>query len=118
MIETSTMTDKELLELSAKAYGIKDLTWREGSQCFYYDDEETGRECWEPLDNDGQAFRLSVSLHIDIRQFMYFRDCMDCTIDRMGKAFSEKFNEDPRAATRRAIVRAAAYIGSQEVNHD
>jgi hypothetical protein len=88
------------------------MTWIEGSQSFCYDDKETGRECWEPLDDDGQAFRLAISLHIDILQFKHYKDYVHCNIDRMGKSFPEKFNEDPRAATRRAIVRAAAYIGS------
>ena len=98
--------DKELLELAAKAAGVE-VEWRNGSGCFYYDDPVTGREEWSPLDDDGQALRLAVKLGLQvygreiggsIEGFDVFVDEADC-------------GNDPYAAARRAIVRAAAEIG-------
>ncbi len=122
MTGTSTMTNKELLELSATAAGIKELTWREGSQCFYYDDDETGRECWEPLDNDRQAFKLAVDLGIAITPYPIYAMPKHSVIAKRYKngimrevnatECLEIYCDDKYAATRRAIVRSAAAIGS------
>lgn len=103
------MRDKELLELSAKAVGINELTWVEGSQLFYYDDEETGRECWQPLDNDKQAFRLAVQLDLPFRRA--FNGTFETGNDKSGFPIWEYREPCPYAAARRAIVRAAANIG-------
>lgn len=82
------MTDRELLELAAKAAGLNVGT-DEGS----YDD----LKWWNPLTNDGDALRLAVKLGIDVSkaQLVYY----------------DKTSNDPYAATRRAIVRTAAEIG-------
>ena len=98
------MTDKELLELAAKAAGIESngvYGWRvEGSDVV-----------WNPLTDDGDALRLAVKLGI------YFlvvteENAISARI-RNGPRCSwrEPINGDPYAATRRAIVRAAAEIG-------
>lgn len=102
------MGDNELLELSAKAYGCEGLEYRYGSDAFYYDDPETGRECWCPLDNDGQALKLAVKLHIDILNHESFCGANSGELDFI---VNEDYMDDPMAATRRAIVRAAAEIG-------
>jgi len=95
--------DRILLERSARAYECAGLTWRNGSQCFYYDDPETGRELWNPLDNDGQVFRLAVKLRIDISH------APDFVVAGSGTANSmRRENGDDRDATRRAVVRVAA----------
>jgi hypothetical protein len=94
-MKTSELTDKELLELSAKAAGI-DATFRwdgYGRGAMVCDDKTR----WNPLTTDGDALRLAVKLGIDIAQVQ---------ID-----FWDKDSTDPYAATRRAIVRAAAEIG-------
>jgi hypothetical protein len=85
------MTDRELLELAAKVAEIE------------YDgiaakDIYSGHYVipWNPLTDDGDALRLAVKLNVPLDGF---------TI-----APSEWMN-DPYAATRRAIVRAAAEIG-------
>jgi hypothetical protein len=100
-------TDRELLELAAKAAGIVGLTWRNGSQCFYFDDPETGRELWDPLQRDGQALRLFVKLGMGTKVMCLSTGC--------GRTLCEflpvDFEGDPAAATRRAIVLAAADIG-------
>ena len=61
------MTDKELLELSAKAAGIELL----GRSSLVM--EETfigfavaGRKTWNPLTDDGDALRLAVELRLSV----------------------------------------------------
>lgn len=109
--------DRKLLEMAAKAAGIPvrfDGPW---GVCGYSDDG-TGRMGswvnWNPLSDDGDALRLAVKLHIDIRHFMYRSNYMDCLVDRLGKGFTESTLDDSYAATRRAIVRAAAAIGEAQ----
>jgi hypothetical protein len=67
---------------------------------------------WSPLESDGDALRLAVKLNIRVRADSYSATCdwwagsgidfRELTLDCEG---------DPYAATRRAIVRAAAEIG-------
>ena len=96
------MTDKELLELAAKAAGLVMLTRDCDDGAPSVDDV-----LWNPLTDDGDALRLAVKL------------CMDFTLSgkhaaiaQSGGAMAQEYcNGDPHAATRRAIVRAAAIIG-------
>lgn len=74
---------------------------------------------WNPLTDDGDALRLAVKLKFTISR----NDCECCVVvfgdqDHEDLEVSERFKEvdgpeiqDPYAATRRAIVRAAAAIG-------
>lgn len=87
------MTDKELLELAAKAAGIEIQDER-----VWVDAKETmggSWEKWNPLTDDDDALRLAVKLHL----------LESSWLGDMSK------EADPYAATRRAIVRAAAEIG-------
>ena len=98
------MNDRELLEMAAKAagYTLKD----------YYD--VNGRwwpwchelkNYWHPLTDDGDALRLAVKLRMDVR--IYGTDVrVFC-----GGVVAFEGPPDFYAATRRAIVRAAAEIG-------
>jgi len=102
--------DRELLELAAKAAGLKNAL-------FYNEDDGKGwyaktgkREYWRPLTDDGDALRLAVKLRIDIRQFAQDDGRVSCLVDRLGYGWGEAVGDDPYAATRRAIVRAAAEI--------
>jgi hypothetical protein len=111
------VTDRELLEPAAKAAGFQfNPTISSGAGlygCFAEDAEQT-TYLWNPLTDDGDALRLAVKLHIDIRHFMYRDNRMDCLVDRLGRGFAENVNQDdPCAATRLAIVRAAAEIGKK-----
>jgi hypothetical protein len=108
------MTDRELLEAAAKAAGI-DLSaadWggeRDGFYWVIYG--QTGRvDYWNPLTDSGDAFELAVKLRLTL----------NCSYDEVaicGQEFTQKevfieYNkEDANAATRRAIVRAAAELG-------
>lgn len=94
------MSDRELLELAAKAVGIElDFSIR-GDFPPYYVNERGGHSSWNPLTDDGDALRLAVAANqLNILHLL----------DLYGDPVLYK--ADPTAATRRAIVRAAAEIG-------
>lgn len=112
------MTDRELLELAAKAAGI-DLSagFSLRLNAFYVEPkEETGAYVgWNPLTDDGDALRLAVNLRLEPR----FLD-LDHPVGPPRVTFHnvsglvELAGNDLMAATRRAIVRAAAEIGSKK----
>jgi hypothetical protein len=100
-------TDKELLELAAKAAGVP-LIERIGMHRDYFADDRTGNE-WNPLTDDGDALRLAVKLKLDIVDAATY-----VTVWSLGNDdCDEDYGSDPYAATRRAIVRAAAEIGAK-----
>lgn len=97
-------TDHDLLELAAKAAGVPVFS--------YIDSELFGKgintgECdddlWNPLDVDGDAFRLAAKLHLKI-------DFDDCEVQH-ASGVHFYFSIDTLDGARRAIVRAAAEIG-------
>jgi hypothetical protein len=107
------MTDRELLEAAAKAAGFANYTMR-GDSVFV----ETGAArgdagyYWNPLTNSGDAFELAVKLRLTIN--CSYDDVAICGQEFTQKeVFIERNGEDPLAATRRAIVRAAAAIGKE-----
>jgi len=140
------MTDRELLELAAKAAGIE-LNWfyepidEAESDSGWFASIAKTRRVWNPLTDDGDALRLAVKLGLAITPYpIYepvkhsvvvelkrhaecpkaeppFRFCQRCTTDpcqlKPQIAYSQSLDSDPCAATRRAIVRAAAEIGKQ-----
>ena len=111
------MNDRELLELAAKAAGVEISQW---SNCqaggfiakgsAYLDswgDKRIPRDFWNPLTDDGDALRLAVKLKMSVR---ISENYCGANLDTWN-TYHEKLNNDPYAATRRAIVRAAAEIG-------
>ncbi len=109
-------TDRELLEAAAKAAGIKALRCPNGvlRDCTGLDPAMNifSAPEWNPLTSDGDALRLAVKLNIRIRPMPGFGDdCVLCSADHKNAWAQEPFANDPLAATRRAIVRAAAEIG-------
>lgn len=110
-------TDKELLELAAKAAGYCNWTFR-GHGLFIETGHSRGDSgfYWNPLDDDGAALRLVVKLGISVQHSAMF-DTLEPSIetfdseDRFDGWFEQPKGNDPYAATRRAIVRAAAEIG-------
>ena len=105
------MTDKELLELAAKAAGIKIIRITDTGMPLIHGKDENGKhwDSWNPLTDDGDALRLAVKL----RMMVDVGGGGLCTadIEALESSVNEIATPDPYAATRRAIVRAAAAIG-------
>lgn len=105
------MSDRELLELAAKAAGVKRELMDNGEP--FYVGSATGHE-WNPLDYDDDALRLAVKTGV-------------CIVIADGFVIAQRFYADAQnlgshreeaalndaAPVRRAIVRAAAEIGRQ-----
>lgn len=104
------MNDKELLELAAKAAGMEGR-YDEVTDVFYTDDAMNGREWWNPLTDDGDALRLAVKLNMGISIPIFKKPRADVIAFRNSLVNVIEEGDDPYAATRRAIVRAAAEIG-------
>lgn len=112
------MDDRELLERAAKAAGLP-VQWVP-YRCVLvrldrseYVSGEARYPSWNPLADDGDALRLAVSLGLVV----------DCSRPSAGPPFCSHLHaeigiEDWNAATRRAIVRAAAEIGRAARNGD
>ena len=112
------MTDKELLELAAKAAGIDYLPaeTEKGKDCELkfglwlnkqVEVPDSVRRRWQPLTDDGDALRLAVKLGLVISPNYWVEQPSLWVIE-----FTELDDgDDPYAATRRVIVRAAAEIG-------
>jgi hypothetical protein len=107
------MGDRELLEAAAKAVGLVPAAFVGNAD--YMDGLLSGSRPWNPLTDDGDALRLAVKLrlHIDhesgnggLLVWMYPED------RKQIASFDERNDTDPCAATRRAIVRAAAALGA------
>jgi hypothetical protein len=98
------MTDKELLELAAKAIGLK--------LQYNYLGGRDANQPWDPLENDGDSLRLAVDLEFDVWidgdavEIFFGRD-----IGAKSLAIEYVGNGDPYVATRRCITMAAAEIG-------
>lgn len=104
-------TDKELLELAANAAGYKDI--KHDASGFYrvIGEHEDGTLCmtqFNPLTDDGDALRLAVKLGFAVR-----RISNKAMVSSSAGQFDEYCDRDSCAATRRAIVRAAAAIGEK-----
>lgn len=102
------MSDRELLELAAKAAGIEvTAIVADGIP------HRFGGGYWNPLTDDGDALRLAVELEMD---FVWDFDRIEIYYGTEKDYVVEYFYDLPTptdryAATRRAIVRAAAEIG-------
>jgi hypothetical protein len=96
-------TDRELLGAAARAAGINISYWHSDGSPMVRDDGGYP-ERWNPIANDGDAFRLAVKLGLTVIAGM--------ARDEEGRLSMGDANEDCSAATRRAIVHAAAQIGA------
>ena len=104
------MDDQKLLELAAKAAGI------EIEPCTCSDERfpfrlKNGHGHWNPLYRDGDALRLAVACDMDIE--LEKHGVSACGFDSANHQLFEWHRDDKMAATRRAIVRAAADAGMQ-----
>ena len=119
------MTDRELLELAAKAAEIEQIQYQQfdavmkhryGMDCAIW----TGETYWNPLEDDGDALRLAVKLDMEVNRNTGKVKVFDrlgvkprCIVVNIAIIASCDL-----AATRRAIVRAAAVIGKQMENKE
>jgi len=108
------MTDQELLALAARAHGgleyVDEMGW------IHVSPDGTRGAWWNPLKDDADAFRLVVKLCLILNSFRDRHETWVQYLSHDGRGFirfNEQYAGDPYAATRRAIVRAAAEIGKE-----
>lgn len=111
--------DRELLELAAKA-AENGAYWNTSAKIFMVPNgKEAWHKPWNPLTNDGDALRLAVKLGIDLTlhgatfTHPYVHSEINPSYAINGDSWFECQPDDGDilAATRLAIVRAAAAIG-------
>jgi hypothetical protein len=119
------MTDGELLEQAAKAIGLKYIKPAEGYsgefgliagiETLHSVTDRCGATTWNPLSDDGDALRLAVRLDLIVS-----RGCTEVGKEAVVFYLNEiqhqmrcvvPHGNNPYAATRLAIVRAAAEMG-------
>lgn len=117
------MSDRELLEMAAKAAGIEYQRDNDGDVIEYFGGGlqrafDGGK--WNPLTDDGDALRLAVKLkmliEINLGCVIAYAERKDGSVQDPEYVYFDKLETgreqgDRGAATRRAIVRAAAEIG-------
>lgn len=119
------MTDEELLRYAAKAIGwAPPNRYSAKSNSLLWVSESGYPAPWSPFRDDADAFYLMVSLDIGVHHGWTFADenvpyANVCAqhIPSMIEVGEIK-GDDPKAATRRAIVRAAAEIGKRMEKSD
>lgn len=108
------MNDKELLEFAAKAAGVSVNQLVNRYDCWEDTPILIGR-AWNPLTDDGNALRLAVKLKMEIlhSQLNDFPRWVSAVVKNTTTHAAENYLTVDKcmAATRRAIVRAAAEIG-------
>lgn len=112
------MTDRELLELAAKAAGIE--LWKDVAGNFYTDPKSS--VIWNPLTDDGDALRLAVMLGIQVIPYPIYEQPKHSILAKQANLTHSRFevleiyNDDPYAATRRAIVGVATKMEKEKQN--
>ena len=103
------VSDRELLELAAKAAGYGEVWYLEGYDTPYIGPRYTGGTpqytTFKPLTDDGDALRLAVKLRLTVLEASVL------TPDGVAVNVFPGEAPDRYAATRRASVRAAAESG-------
>lgn len=111
------INDRELLELAAKASGFTlewvstDLIHDSGPRLRNNNPYWFNWPVWNPLDDDGDSLRMMVNLDMDVYCNKVWSQAEVCVGHECLFETIEPYAGDPLAATRRAIVRAAAEIG-------
>lgn len=119
------MTDREMLELAAKAYwadeidDVVSIKWIDSDGCIEFthgdNQDHNGRDVgvlWNPLTDDGDALRLAVTLLINVEPYEDY-----IFVESYSGPFANEFIKQNKGcrflAARRAIVRVAAQIGKE-----
>lgn len=121
------MTDREMLEMAAKAAGMAANQWADVGDLL---PDKGGWvqfvghglvAIWNPLTDDGDALRLAVKLQLTVvckdheTEVFQEGECLSSEPIFHTSAFVTKQEAtDPYAATRLAITRAAAAIGQAQ----
>jgi hypothetical protein len=114
------MTDRELLELAAKAAGVEWFGYYgdDTVECQYLDIGKNDVVPWNPFTDDGDALRLAIKCGISVLQFPacigtgWPQNGLPARLIGFDPPYEDiSSGQDVFAATRRAIVRAAAEIG-------
>ena len=116
------MTDREMLELAAKAAGFnfkwfkvkqwKNMKGKIGPYRYFtgtvdvYGSHHT--KPWNPLTDDGDALRLAVKLHMQVSV-----TTESCRAEALPCLWVRVNDSDENLATRRAVVMAAAAVGRE-----
>lgn len=115
------MTDREMLELAAKAaeWQLCGYSWigenEDDDECEILESafvkthpEQELATKWNPLTDDGDALRLAVKLHMQVS--VTTESCRAETLPCLGVRVNDS---DENLATRRAVVMAAAAVGRE-----
>jgi len=105
------MNDRELLESAAKAVGMSGTTVDYDDRLVFLEDGKPASLEWNPLTDDGDALRLAVKLRMLVDADGSVYAVATARPKGTDVMVHEKHRDDPYAAVRRAIVRAAAEIG-------
>jgi hypothetical protein len=119
LIDELDMTDKELLEHAARAAGVNLQQWQSG----FVELRDNIITHWNPLKDDGDALKLAVKLGLNVTHYPIYKQPKHSVIvkryqksdimrEKNPTEVVEIYNDDPMAATRRAIVRCAALISN------
>ena len=108
-------TDIELLQAAAQAAGIK-AEWHHGcGDALHLTAPDATAIYWNPLRDDGQAFRLANALRLTVyhAELAVIVKHRQYSWEWMGEGVNEDTG-DRNASARRAIVRAAAAMADKE----
>lgn len=106
------MDDKELLERAAKVAGYVVTASHRDECCLLVRIDGARAVWWNPLIDDGDALRLAVKLDMEVNLNRVDEITIVCFGYFACRKVKEEHGPDPYAATRRAIVRAAAALVS------
>lgn len=100
------MSDDELLKLAAKAQGTEIYGYNLALASY-----ETNRGSWTTLYSDKDAFQLMIDLKMDVQVWLKVTDVET----DLPETITENHDIGAYAATRRAILRAAADIAKESI---
>jgi hypothetical protein len=110
--------DKELIKRAARAIGIESpvkgrgFIKNDGGYVYYVGPENRDRKSWNPLTDDGDALRLAVKLELSVYPPSKEYPKAGCQNNYATIDITEEGGS--MAATRRAIVRAAAAMADTQ----
>jgi hypothetical protein len=111
------MTDRELLEAAARVAGLDvwpGIGFQDDKLFVAAKPDPSGKVTgveWNPLTNDGDAFRLALACELTVGSYPNVRRSRAANLS--VKVEEDYDGQGESAATRRAIVRAAAKLGDK-----